>query len=631
MGSNRRQLFFIVMIAVAVLALVLLLPGIKQFAAGRDGQIISLGEPGSEEKEGHTQDKTIAPDIVQNVGDNEAEEKAEIPYEDMPSVTLRLENDPGEYMDIRLWQSMDGTCYFFLPGYAKEAKITLADAEGGYLQIDGSIVREGNELNNIIWDNIYQADIYSADEDADIISVPLVFKHSSELPVLSVDTESGGLEQIHADKLYTEQGTVLWQDAQGTVLYQGAAEEIGGRGNSTWGLAKKPYQMKMLDRVDLLGTGESRIYNLLANGYDETKLRNRIATELAEAMGMENVPQYCMTDLYMNGYYMGNYYLIEKPAVDQAGVQDYLIERELQDRYKTETQGFVTRQGDCYVLQSPQDATDEQIAYIADWMQAFADAVEQQDGLHPESGKHYSEYIDSTSFIQKYLVEEISKNYDGGVTSSYFYKSADGTDNRLYAGPIWDYDVAFGNCNLDEIASNPIGVTKLSNHVYGTDIFSALYEQPDFYGQMVQMYEAKALPYLDYLLDGGIDGMAEEIRLSVQMDSIRWESLDNRYQYYDNYDNDIRYLKYFIEQRRDFLNDVWLNGVLCHNVNFVVDGEIWQIMCIKDGELPDRMPMPIAKRKSLFAGWYTETKVPFDIYRPIYEDITYHAVWQELE
>lgn len=630
MISNRKKLLLLVTVAAAVLAVLLLLPVVKQLVAERGEQSVSLGESVTEEYSGQAAAEHIVPHTVQNHLQDAAEEMTEIPYEDMPSVTLRLENASKECMDINLWQSVDGICYFFLPGYAERAKITLADAEGGYLRINGQTIREGDTIENILWDDVYLAEIGSAGEEEKTVSAALVFKHSSELPVLAVNTESGSLEQIHGDKAYTEEGTVVWQDEQGNVTYKGAAQEFGGRGNSTWGLTKKPYQFKLYESVDLLGAGAAKSYNLLANGYDETRLRNRIATELAEALDMENVPRCRMIDLYVNGYYHGNYYLTEKIGIEDAAVGDYLIERELEDRYKTEKQGFVTAQGDCYVLQSPEEATEEQISYIADWMQAFQNAAQEQDGVNPENGKHYSEYIDVTSFVQKYLVEEISKNYDGGVTSSFFYKKQSGTDHKLYAGPIWDYDVAFGNCNLDKISANPLGVTKLSNHIYGTDLFAALYEQPDFYEQMVQMYEDKALPYLDSLLEGGIDQMIEESRLSAQMDSIRWESLENRYQYYKNYDNDVRYLKYFIEERRDFLNDVWLEGEIYHNMNFVVDGEIWQILCVKDGGLPRQEPVPV-RNYSMFAGWYTDRNVPFDIYKPVYEDITYYAVWQELE
>lgn len=649
-----------------MLVVMLGVPAIGKVIEGHEMKTVSLSldivEENTEAANETAVKQEISADTQQQVTSTESG--------DYDNIVLQIETGT-DTMLIHLWQSEDGTCYFFMPGYAVNAKIRLMDAPGNKLIINGQIVKTNDYIDDIEWEKTYTMEFEDTDEGDSLQKSTLIFMHSSELPVLCITTKSGTMDKIHEDKEYAESGEFAYYNAQGICSYSGGVEEIRGRGNSTWGLIKKPYQFKLYEAADLIGSGESKAYNLIANGYDETRLRNQIVNGLADALEMSYVPDAQMVDLYINDLYYGNYYLTEKVRIGGQGVdirdmeeymdtdqysenqmpeiyendegnrkwtsayyagQDisggYLLERELEERYAEEMSGFITDQGDHYVLQSPRYATEEQVNYIADLFQEFQDAVEQADGIHPQTGKHYSDYIDMNSFIQKYLVEEISKNYDGGVTSSFFYKPENAVSQRLYAGPIWDYDVAFGNCNLDAIASNPIGVTKLTNHIYGTDLFAALYDQPDFYGQMVGMYEEKALPYLNALLDGEIDRMVEESRLSAQMDSVRWESLENRYQYYDNYDNDIRYLKYFIEQRKDFLNEVWLEGVQYHNVNFVVDDEIWQILCIQDGELPGQAPIP-TRNNALFVGWYTDADVPFDIYKPIYEDITYYAIWQE--
>nr|WP_277935122.1 CotH kinase family protein [Parablautia muri] len=482
------------------------------------------------------------------------------------------------------------------------------------------------------------------------------------------------MEYIDENKENEEAGEVVLFDEKGIKLYAGEAESIGGRGNSTWGLSKKPYQFKLCEKVDFFGFGESRSWNLIANGYDETRLRNEIAMELAKALGMDYVPEGQMIDLYVNDIYYGNYYLTEKIRVgsemvdirdmetvldsiyspeelerlerletedgDRKWVENgydetdfsggYLLERELPSRFEETISGFITNQGDCYALQSPAYASKEQVDYIADLMQEFQDAAAESSGMHPVTGKHYSEYIDVTSFVQKYLVEEISKNYDGGVTSSFFYKPQTAVSNKIFAGPVWDYDVAFGNCNLDEIASNPAGITKMNDHIYGTNLFALLYEKEDFYKGIQTLYEEKALPFLEKLLDTGIDEMVKESRASAEMDSIRWEELENRYQYYEEYDNSVRYLKWFISKRMDFLNEVWLEGVVYHNVSFMVDDEAWQIACVKDGETVENEPIP-SRYSSVFMGWTTKAGVPFDRFKPVYEDMVFYARWQELD
>ena len=655
MEENRKTLTWVSLAGVLILAMMIVYPGVMDRISEYRKEEISLA--GEQKLSAPQQGEAGAPQKLQT--------------EEMPEILLSVEGE-NENTKVLLWQSEDGTGYFFLPGYARNRGLVLEKADGGSIQIGSRHVKEGDVLLDVAEEETYQI-TYLDRRGETVFSMPLVFLYSADLPVLSLTTKSGEMTAIEEEKGYEESGTVQILDLNGGELYEGTAESIRGRGNSTWGLAKKPFQFKLSKKADLLGFGEAKTWNLIANGYDETRLRNRIAMELAREIGMSYVPESQMIDLYINHVYYGNYYLSEKVEVDRErvairdmeetlsaayGVSElgklksienpegtrkwtgavceeedlsggYLLERELPARYAGELSGFVTSQGDYYVLQSPRYASKEQVDYIADLMQEFQDAVSTEDGIHPQTGKHYSDYIDMDSFVRKYLVEEISKNYDGGVTSSFFYKPQDTVSDKIFAGPVWDFDVAFGNCNLDEIASNPVGITRLSDHVYGTEVFARLYEKEDFYSDMVMLYEQKALPYLKSLLAGGIDRMVAESRQSAELDSIRWENLENRYQYYKDYDNDVRYLKYFIQERVSFLNSVWLNEESYHNVTFVVDGEAWQIFCVKDGLTSGDEPIP-ARYSSLFMGWVTEAGVPYDRYKPVYEDMTFYAIWQEL-
>ncbi len=674
MEENKKTLTALaaagVLILVAVMAYPFVRDKIREYRQ-KDVSLAEEWEAGEEAEMGQSSDG-------RKTGDGESvllevEEETTCVGENIPEVYFELEGGP-ENVRISLWQSGEGTCYFFLPGFAKGKKLLLKGTGGGHIQIDGTGLYEGDGVRDILETKPYDFVWFDKSGKA-ALEASVVFMYSSSLPALFMTTASGETTEIDQDKnhVYGEAGTITLYDENGAEIYAGQVESVKGRGNSTWGLAKKPYQFRLCEKADFFGMGEGAGWNLLANGYDETRLRNKITLEMAKALGMAYVPDGQILDLYINDVYYGNYYLTEKIEVSDRNVAirdmeeivnaayspeeleklpqieaedglrkwtkvaceddnltgGYLFERELPARFEKEASGFITSQGDCYALKSPVYASENQVNYIAGLMQEFQDAVEERDGIHPVTGKHYSDYIDVTSFVQKYLVEEISKNYDGGVTSSFFYKPEDGVSSKIFAGPVWDYDVAFGNCNLDEIASNPRGITRLNDHVYGTDVFAQLYEKEDFYARIVTLYKEEAVPYLEYLLKEGIDQMVKETRASAQMDSLRWESLENRYQYYQSYDNDVRYLKYFIEQRMQFLNEVWLEGQTYYNVAFVVDDEIWQIDCVKEGEAPGGEPAP-SRYSSLFMGWVNEEGVPFDRFKPVYEDMTFYAAWQEL-
>lgn len=50
-------------------------------------------------------------------------------------------------------------------------------------------------------------------------------------------------------------------------------------------------------------------------------------------------------------------------------------------------------------------------------------------------------YFDTESFVNVYLIYELSKNPDIDIGSTRFVLK----NGKLYAGPVWDFDLAFGN------------------------------------------------------------------------------------------------------------------------------------------------------------------------------------------
>lgn len=599
------------------------------------------------------------------------------------NVSVDVSTNRGEAR-IKLWNTGEAF-YFFLPAYAAalsentqqegDVKLILSSClDGGSLMIGDKQLKEGDSLKDIQFEKLYSMSLYNQKGEL-VHETQVTFLVSENLPTMFINTESGSMEYIEEEKGNGETGDIIIYDNTGNLIHEGGLSEVSGRGNSTWGIDKKPYQIKLAQSADLFGFGKARSYNLLANGYDETGIRNMLVTNLAQELSMAYTPEGIIVSLYCNGEYRGNYHLFEKVQVGEERVNiknqeeefervyqgidvgkiqgeisenklrkwadidflpaditgGYLIERELYERYETETiSGFCTMQLDYYAIQSPEYASYEQVTYIADLMQAAQDAIEAPDGIHPETGKHYSEYIDVESFAAKYLVDEITKNYDGGVTSSFFYKPADEVDTRIFAGPIWDYDVAFGNCTLDEINSNPMGVTKLQDHVKGTDLFAQLYEKEDFKELAIKQYEEVVLPWLEKMYGSGVDEYAEYYRMSVLMNNIRWKNLHNRHEYYTSYDNNIRYLKYFMNERTDYLNEVWLEGEIYHCITLMVDNRLWKRIYVKDGECAGYLPLP-RRTESVFIGWYkTGNPLIYDEYRPVYEDMTFHAQWQDI-
>lgn len=98
--------------------------------------------------------------------------------------------------------------------------------------------------------------------------------------------------------------------------------------------------------------------------------------------------------------------------------------------------------------------TSQQKVYIQNFMATFEQAIMSPNYMDPVNG--YRQYIDIESFVDFFILNEISKNVDGYRISTYMYKDRDSKGGKLTMGPIWDYDIAFGNADYGN-ATDPTG------------------------------------------------------------------------------------------------------------------------------------------------------------------------------
>src|SRR4029079_8151760 len=74
------------------------------------------------------------------------------------------------------------------------------------------------------------------------------------------------------------------------------------------------------------------------------------------------------------------------------------------------------------------------------------------------------QFADIPSFIDYFIVNEVSRNVDGYRLSSYFYKDRNSKNRKIIAGPVWDYDLAFRNADYCD-GSNLSGWAYQFNYV----------------------------------------------------------------------------------------------------------------------------------------------------------------------
>ena len=134
------------------------------------------------------------------------------------------------------------------------------------------------------------------------------------------------------------------------------------------------------------------------------------------------------------GFY--KYVNLEEPDPKLYADSGFLLEFELLDRFPDEISGFISNKGQQIVCKYPEYASKAQIEFImGKWntaealMYSKSSTYEQLDAV-----------IDVESFAKMYLIQELTKNLDGGATSFYVYYH----EGKLHAGVAWDYDWTLG-------------------------------------------------------------------------------------------------------------------------------------------------------------------------------------------
>lgn len=501
--------------------------------------------------------------------------------------------------------------------------------------------------------------------------------YSENIPAVFIDTESGTTEQIHADKNVKEAGEISVLEADGVTSFRMPLSYIKSRGNTSFtSYEKKSYQIKFMDSASFLGMEAAKKWIFISNASDPTLLRNALTRDLANRLGLAQSDDGVFVDLYLNGEYVGNYYVTEKVEVgrkrlpitdleeatkiananeDLASYETawtdttkakqipndpeditggYLIERDFDNRFLAEVEinksYFITEAKESFIVRSPEYASENQIAYINDYIQSVENAILSPDGIDECSGKSYQDLIDVNSFARKYLLEEVAANYDGGVASSYFYKDRDSVSEKLFAGPIWDYDVAWGNAPsyLGYLSRSPKRLTRLASHVDSSVWFSALYEKTEFHQEMRSCYEKEISPYLSTLALQVLPQLEKATAASAAMDRIRWATQYAENETLGSYKEEIAFLEDYILMRKEFLDKAWIEQIPVHQIELLIENSSYDTLYVFEGEPMPKLP-DVEISYAEFLGWTSEKDgMTLDQNAPVYEDMVFHAMLQ---
>lgn len=305
--------------------------------------------------------------------------------------------------------------------------------------------------------------------------VPFV---SSNLPIVVINTGTNAIQdepKVMADMGIIYNGFAVRNYMTDSFNNYNGKIGIEYRGSSSQGMPKKSYGFETWDvngnAIDssLLGMPKESDWILSASYSDKSLLNNFLTYDLSRSMGWY-APRCQHVELVVNGEYQGVYVLMEKikrdnHRVDIAHLQPiditgdeltggYIIKIDKgtgnggggwTSNYAPDTN--INGQTIFYQYDYPNDVDimPQQEAYIQSYVDSFETALAGPNFADTAIG--YAHYIDVNSFVDYFLLNELSRNVDGYRLSTYLYKRKDSDGGKLVIGPCWDYDIAWGNAD----------------------------------------------------------------------------------------------------------------------------------------------------------------------------------------
>jgi subtilisin-like proprotein convertase family protein len=306
-------------------------------------------------------------------------------------------------------------------------------------------------------------------------SHPVIFK-SSNLPIVIINTNN---QNIGDTKIMVGLGIIYNGVGQRNNLTDpcnnfNAKALIHIRGNSTRYFEKKSFSLETHDisgiklKASILGMPLESDWDLVAPYQDKSLLRIPLGYTLFQEMG-HYAARYKMVELVVNNEYRGVYALMEKPKqgkdrinVSKLTVADnsvpYLTGGYIIKIDRTNAPGWNSLLAGSapnnkhffYAYDYPKDSviTPQQKTYIKAYLDTVETVINSPSFSNPLTG--YQKYIETGSFVDYFILSELSRNVDAYRLATFLYKDNISKSGKLQIGPVWDFGIAFHNCNYSD-------------------------------------------------------------------------------------------------------------------------------------------------------------------------------------
>ncbi|MBI3220557.1 MAG: CotH kinase family protein [Bacteroidetes bacterium] len=419
---------------------------------------------------------------------------------------------------------------------------------------------------------------------------------SSNLPIIVINTNGKAI--LDEPKITADMGIINNAPGVQNKLTDPFSDYVGKigiefRGSTSQSFPKKPYGIETRDAIGngidaaLLGLPPKDDWVLFAPYNDKSLMRDALAYHLGRSMG-RYASRAKFFELVINGQYEGIYILLEKIKRDKSRVDIAKLDPteisgdDLTGGYIVKIDKSTGSGGDGWSSSIPPtnrngsqtifflydypkstDIVPQQKAYIKNYMDSFESALKGTSFKDPVNG--YAKYIDVDSFIDFLIMNEVSKNADGYRLSTYLYKKKDSDGGKIYMGPIWDFNLGFGNVDYCT-QGNPEGFVYKFNEVCGGDYWlipfwwDRLLQDPSFQIKLGYRWQTlRAGPLKTTTVLNYIDSVSTVLNVESQQRNFqRWPVLGEyvwpNYFVGATFQSEVNWLKDWVSQRLAWLD-----------------------------------------------------------------------------
>lgn len=359
--------------------------------------------------------------------------------------------------------------------------------------------------------------------------------------------------------------------------------QIKVRGNSTADPDKKPYRLKFAKEIkdadgnvianclkhDLLGQGYTkRNWALMANYFDRSMIRNALTYHLGKYLGLDFCPGYKFVDVVINGDYRGTYQITDhvEAGTDRVNIDednDWMIETVSWDNMldtdygikastASSTNSNVTIPYNTNV-KNPEPADDAAWAKLKDdvitWEREWNTSFQ-----NSSKTTGWQAYNDVESFIKYYLAMNITDDYDGFFVMKGFRKP----DGPFFWGPIWDKDLAYGNCSYTPTKAHL--TEEIENGQFRWNFLSYLHNDYTFVSKVKQAFDKLIADGVCEKLCQDVDNITALIDETKTLNYEKWSlttDCGSGVYTYSDYSQHATQLKTFLTNRFEYLKETF--------------------------------------------------------------------------